>query len=163
MPGVRAPEQGDNWFGVTDEELPVGAAYDWAVRASCGAVVLFSGTVRDHADGRDGVTHLDYEAYEEQVVPRFAAIAAEIRHRWPATGRIVLLHRVGRLVLGESSVIVVVSAPHRGEAFEAARFGIDTLKSSVPIWKRESWEGGEAWGQDAQPLVDVETTRSDRR
>ncbi|MDQ1425844.1 MAG: hypothetical protein QOD72_3342 [Acidimicrobiaceae bacterium] len=158
MPGVHAPEQGNNWFGVTAEELPISAAYEWAVLPSCGAVVLFSGTVRDHAEGRDGVTHLDYEAYEEQVVPRFAAIAEEMRRRWPATGRIVLLHRVGHLVLGESSVIVVVSAPHRGEAFEAARFGIDTLKSSAPIWKRESWADGEAWGQDAQPLVEVDTT-----
>jgi molybdopterin synthase catalytic subunit len=157
MPGVRAPEQGNNWFGVTAEEMPVNAAYEWAVLPSCGAVVLFSGTVRDHAEGRDGVTHLDYEAYEEQVVPRFTAIADEMRRRWPTTGRIVLLHRVGRLLLGESSVIVVVSAPHRGEAFEAARFGIDTLKSSAPIWKRESWADGEAWGQDAQPLVDVDT------
>ena len=157
MPGVHAPEQGNNWFGVTADELPVSAAYDWAVLPSCGAVVLFSGTVRDHAEGRDGVTHLDYEAYEEQVVPRLSAIADEIRRRWPTTGRIVLLHRVGHLLLRESAVIVVVSAPHRGEAFDAARFGIDTLKSSAPIWKRESWDGGEAWGQDAQPLIEVET------
>jgi molybdopterin synthase catalytic subunit len=163
MPGVRAPEQGNNWFGVTAEELPVSAAYEWVVLPSCGAVVLFSGTVRDHAEGRDGVTHLDYEAYEEQVVPRFTAIAVEMRRRWPTTGRIVLLHRVGHLVLGESSVIVAVSAPHRGEAFEAARFGIDTLKSSAPIWKRESWADGEAWGQDAQPLVEVDTTGGEAR
>jgi molybdopterin synthase catalytic subunit len=163
MPGVHEPEQGDNWFGVTAEALAVSAAYEWAVLPSCGAVVLFSGTVRDHAEGRDGVTHLEYEAYEEHVVARFAAIADEIRRRWPTTGRIVLLHRVGRLLVGESSVIVVVSAPHRDEAFEAARFGIDTVKSSVPIWKRESWADGEAWGQDAQPLVDVEITGGDAR
>jgi molybdopterin synthase catalytic subunit len=163
MPSVRAPEQGENWFGVTTDELPVSAAYEWAVLPSCGAVVLFSGTVRDHAEGRDGVTHLDYEAYEEQVVPRFEAIAGEMRRRWPTAGRIILLHRVGRLLLEESSVIVVVSAPHRGEAFEAARFGIDTLKSSAPIWKRESWADGEGWGQDAQPLVDVDTTGSETR
>jgi molybdopterin synthase catalytic subunit len=161
MPVVRAPEQGENWFGVATEELPVSAAYEWAVLPSCGAVVLFSGTVRDHAEGREGVTHLDYEAYEEHVVPRFMAIADEMRRRWPTSGRIVLLHRIGRLLLGESSVIVVVSAPHRGEAFEAARFGIDTLKSSAPIWKRESWAEGEAWGQDAQPLVDVDTVASE--
>lgn len=160
MPGVHAPEQGDDWFAVTAEELPVAAAYEWAVLPSCGAVVLFSGTVRDHADGRDGVTHLDYEAYEEQIVPRFNAIANEMRHRWPTVGRVALLHRVGRLLLGESSVIVAVSAPHRGEAFDAARYGIDTLKAAAPIWKRESWEGGEAWGQDAQPLVDLHSQDS---
>ena len=118
------------------------AAYDWCVRPDCGAVVLFSGTVRDHAEGRSGVAHLTYEAYEEHVVPRLEAIATEIRAQWPRTGRIALLHRVGRLELGESSVIVAVSAPHRAEAFEAARFGIDTLKETVPIWKQETWDGG---------------------
>ena len=75
--------------------------YDWAVRPDCGAVVLFSGTVRDHAEGRAGVTHLEYEAYEEQVVPRLAAIAAETRRRWPTIGRIALLHRTGPLAIGE--------------------------------------------------------------
>lgn len=160
MPGVHAPDKGDEWLAVTAEELPVALAYEWAVLASCGAVVLFSGTVRDHAEGRDGVTHLDYEAYEEQIVPRFTAIASEMRYRWPTVGRIALLHRVGRLLLGESSVIVAVSAPHRGDAFEAARHGIDALKAAAPIWKRESWEGGEAWGQDAQPIVDLASTRS---
>lgn len=155
MPVVRGPEQGENWFAVTTDDLPVAQGYEWAVVPSCGAVVLFSGTVRDHAEGRTGVTHLDYEAYEEQVVPRFTAIAASMRERWPAIGRIAIWHRVGRLRLGESSVVVVVSAPHRDEAFDAARFGIDTVKASAPIWKRESWEGGEAWGTDAQPIADV--------
>jgi molybdopterin synthase catalytic subunit len=155
MPSVLPPDQGDDWLALTADELPVGAVYDWAVRSGCGAVVLFSGTVRDHAEGRAGVTHLDYEAYEEQVVPRLAAIAAEARQRWPMLGRLALLHRVGRLALGESSVVVVASSPHRPEAFEAARFGIDTLKATVPIWKRESWEGGEAWGLGARDLSDV--------
>jgi molybdopterin synthase catalytic subunit len=110
--------------------------------------------VRDHAEGRDGVTHLDYEAYDAQVQPKLAAIAAEVRRRWPFTGRIVLWHRVGRIALAEVSVVVAVSAPHRPEAFEAARFAIDALKAGAPIWKKESWEEGEAWGLNAHPLTD---------
>ena len=78
-----ATPDGDDWFGLTESELPILAAYEWAVRPDCGAVVLFSGTVRDHAEGRDGVEHLTYEAYEEQVVARFAEIGAELRRRWP--------------------------------------------------------------------------------
>lgn len=125
--------------------------YDWAVRGDCGAVVVFSGTVRDHADGRDGVTSLTYEAYESQVVPVFTEIVERMRAEWPDLGRVAMWHRVGRLELGESSVVVVVSAPHRPEAFEAARFGIDALKASAPIWKLEEWDGGSDWGTGATP------------
>lgn len=132
------------------------AAHDWAVRPGCGAVVLFSGTVRDHAEGRPGVSELEYEAYEEQVVPKLAELAADLRRRWPLTGRVALLHRVGPLAVGDVSVIVVASAPHRPEAFEAARFGIDTLKATVPIWKRETWEGGVDWGTCAHDVTTVE-------
>lgn len=155
MTSMQRPALGDDWLALTSEALPVAVAYEWAVRPDCGAVVLFSGTVRDHAEGRSGVTHLDYEAYEEHVVPRFEAIVAELRRRWPTTGRVAILHRVGRLLLGESSVLVVVSSPHRGEAFEAARFGIDALKTTVPIWKRESWEEGHGWALGASELTDV--------
>jgi molybdopterin synthase catalytic subunit len=152
---VQAPGTGDTWIGVTDAALSVGAAYDWCVVPSCGAVVLFSGTVRDHADGREGVEHLTYEAYEEHAVAKMAALVDELRARWPMVVKVVLLHRVGRLELGESSVLVVVSSPHRPEAFEAARFGIDALKASVPIWKHEVWNGGEDWALGAQHLVEA--------
>ena len=131
------------------------AALEWAVRPDCGAVVLFAGVVRDHADGRPNVTALEYEAYESEVKPRLAAIAAEVRRRRPDTGRVALLHRTGRLVVGETSVVVVASAPHRGTAFAAARWCIDTLKASVPIWKRETWEGGEDWSLCAHPVAEV--------
>ena len=70
-------------------------------------------------------------------------------------GRVALLHRTGVVALGDAAVVVAVSAPHRGEAFEAARFAIDELKRTVPIWKRESWDGGESWGLEAQHLTDV--------
>ena len=127
----------------------------WAGLPSCGAVVLFNGTVRDHAEGRPGVSSLEYEAYEEEVVPRLAAIAAEARARWPVLGRVALLHRTGALVVRETSVVVAASAPHRPEAFSAARFCIDTLKATVPIWKRETWEGGTDWGTRSHPVEGV--------
>lgn len=155
MPHVLPPADGDNWLGLTDAELPIGAIYDWCVRPDCGAVVLFSGTVRDHAEGRTDVQHLEYEAYEEMVVPKLDEIVAETRSRWPEVGRLVLVHRIGRLELGESSVVVCASAPHRPDAFAAARFAIDALKVSVPVWKREVWEGGSDWGTNAADLVDV--------
>jgi molybdopterin synthase catalytic subunit len=126
------------------------------VRPDCGAVVVFSGTARDHSDGRPDVSRLEYEAYEEQVVPRLAAIADAARQRWPELGRIALLHRIGEVPVGESAVVVAVSAPHRDAAFEAAKFGIDTLKATVPIWKREDWRGGSSWGLEPQHLVEVD-------
>jgi molybdopterin synthase catalytic subunit len=146
---------GNTWLGITADELGVAGAYDWAVRADCGAVVLFSGTVRDHAEGRSGVQHLTYEAYEEQAVPKLAEIADEVRLRWPSTGAIVLLHRTGKLAIGESSVLVIVSSPHRPEAFEAGRYAIDALKATVPIWKHEVWDGGSDWGTGAQVPTDA--------
>jgi molybdopterin synthase catalytic subunit len=155
---LEPPESGDDWLGLTSAPLPAGAAVEWVTRPDCGAVVFFSGNVRDHAEGRTGVTHLDYEAYDTEVGPRLTAIASEMRRRWPQIGRLALVHRSGVVALGESAVIVVVSAPHRDEAFAAARFGIDTLKSSVPIWKREVWDGGESWGVDAQHIADVDAT-----
>jgi molybdopterin synthase catalytic subunit len=151
---VQAPSE-DTWLALTAEELSVATAYDWAVRPSCGAVVLFSGTVRDHADGRPGVSSLTYEAYESQVVPRLGAIADEMRRRWPSVGRIALWHRVGPLGVGESSVIVTVSAAHRPEAFEAGRYGIDALKATVPIWKHEIWDGGSDWGLAATDITEA--------
>ena len=161
---VLVEKSADEWFAITDEPLSVGELYDWAVRPDCGAVVVFSGTVRDHAveDGelRSGVEFLSYEAYAEEVIPRFRAIAVEARQRWNDLGRFALVHRVGRIELGESSVIAVVSAPHRPEAFEAARFAIDALKSSAPIWKHETWDGGSDWGTGATAPVDASQVRS---
>src|SRR4051794_9889632 len=84
---VQPPDQGDDWVALTTAELPVAQFYAWAVRPAAGAVVLFSGTVRDHADGRPGVSDLTYEAYAEQVEPRLASICVELRRRWPMVAR----------------------------------------------------------------------------
>jgi molybdopterin synthase catalytic subunit len=135
------------------------AALEWSILPECGAEVLFSGTVRNHADGREGVTDLEYEAYETAGLELLATIAAEARRQWSDLGRIALLHRLGRLQVGEISVVVVVSSPHRGEAFEAAKWCIDTLKTTVPIWKRETWEGGEDWGTNASDIATIEEGR----
>jgi molybdopterin synthase catalytic subunit len=153
--GLSPPERTDDWVGVSAEPLPLDIARAWAELPWCGAVVLFSGTVRDHAEGRPGVSTLEYEAYEEEVEVRLTAIVAEARRRAPTLGRLVLLHRVGVLDVGEASVVVVASAPHRAEAFDAARFAIDTLKETVPIWKRETWAGGDGWALTARPIDDV--------
>jgi molybdopterin synthase catalytic subunit len=141
---LTPPESGD-WVGVGTGLLPVEAAWQWAVLPGCGGIVSFCGTVRDHSEGRPGVTCVEYEAYVEQVAPRLARVAAAARERWAEIGRLVLLHRVGRLEVGEVSVVVVASTPHRAEAFAAAQFCIDTLKHTVPIWKRETWTGGADW------------------
>ncbi len=153
MRSVHSPSDGDEWVDLAAAELPIAAAYQWALRPECGAVVMFSGTTRDHAEGRDGVAHLTYEAYDEHVVRKFREIAAEMRRRWPDIGRVVLLHRVGRVEIGESSVLVVVSSPHRPEAFEAGRYAIDAIKEAAPIWKHEVWADGADWGTGAKPVT----------
>jgi molybdopterin synthase catalytic subunit len=141
--------------GVTADTLPIDAAAAFVVRPDCGASVVFTGLVRDHSEGRPGVTSLAYEAFEEEVTPRLAAIAVAARARWTTVGRLVLLHRTGLLEVGEVSVVVAASAPHRDEAFDAARFCIDTLKATAPIWKREAWEGGEDWSACGHPIDEV--------
>ncbi len=106
----------------------------------CGAVVLFLGTVRD-LTGDQVTVHLDYEAYGPMAEKKLTEITATVNERWP-TAKLAMVHRLGRLAIGEVSVAVAVSSPHRTEAFEAARFAIDTLKELVPIWKRENAPDG---------------------
>jgi len=149
---VVPPEAAD-WLALLSDPLPVAEAAAWAVLPRCGGVVSFTGTVRDHADGRDGVTGLDYEAYEEQAMGRLAAVAAEVRARHPGVGRLAILHRLGPLHVTDAAVVVVASAPHRDEAFAAARLAIDATKACVPIWKRETWGLTDAWGTGATHLV----------
>jgi molybdopterin synthase catalytic subunit len=109
-------------------------------RPDCGAVVLFLGTVRDLTGDRVTVA-LDYEAYPGMAEKKLAEIEADTRGRWPV-GEIAMIHRLGRLDVGEISVAVAVSCPHRAEAFAAGRHAIDRLKELVPIWKKENWADG---------------------
>ena len=145
----------DTWLELTSDPLPVAGLYDWAVRPDCGAVVLFSGTARDHSDGRPDVSVLEYEAYEEHVVERFGRIVDEARVRWPDTRCVGIVHRTGVVPVGESSVVVVTSSPHRDTVFAAGRFCTDALKPTAPIRKREVLSGGEPWGPDATAIGPV--------
>lgn len=160
MPGVSAalrPPDGRDWVALTAEPLPAEAAASWAATPRAGAVVTFAGIVRDHAEGRAGVRAMTYEAYDAPATRAMEEIVAEARRRWPGTERVALLHRVGQLALSEASVVVVVSAAHRGDAFEAARFAIDTVKEAVPIWKQEHWDGGSDWAVEQHPIRPVRT------
>lgn len=150
------PPAGATWLDLVEGPLPVEAAISWASLPSCGAVVTFCGNARDHSPGRPGVEQLSYEAYRDGALARMDDLAVEASRRWPAVERLAILHRVGDVPIGESAVVVVASSPHRDEAFDAARFGIDALKRTVPIWKRERWEGGESWGLEPQHLVEVD-------
>ncbi|MHB8293795.1 MAG: molybdenum cofactor biosynthesis protein MoaE [Acidimicrobiales bacterium] len=141
------------WLALTRGAISISEVSSWAVRPDCGALALFAGTVRDHSEGRPGVTALDYEAYEEPALERLGAIADEARRLWPGIGRVAMLHRLGELGLSEVSVVVAVSSPHRHEAFEAARFCIESVKATVPVWKRETWSGGRDWGTGARKIA----------
>jgi molybdopterin synthase catalytic subunit len=129
---------------VGDDPIDMSAVLSTVTRADSGATVLFLGTVRDHSPGKDGVTHLDYEVYVEQVEPKIREIIDEAAGRWPILSAVVE-HRSGRVELGEASVAVAVSTAHRADAFAAAEFVIDELKTRAPIWKKEHWPGGAEW------------------
>lgn len=129
---------------VSSEPIDPGRLVVAVSTPASGAVVLFLGTVRDHSPGRDGVTHLEYEAYAEHVEAKIAEIVAEAREKWPLN-TVAAVHRVGSLSIGEISVAVAVSSGHRVDAFPAARYVIDELKGRAPIWKKEYWSEGAEW------------------
>jgi MoaE-MoaD fusion protein len=128
---------------LTPEPLSLEGAVRAASSDEAGAVATFLGTARRHSRGRT-VLYLVYEAYEDMAAELLAGLAAELRERHGLTG-IALHHRVGRVDIGEPSVVIAVSAPHRAEAFAACREAIETLKTSIPLWKKEVYEGGEEW------------------
>lgn len=125
---------------VTKEVLDYTALVESVRSNSCGAVCFFLGTVRDIHQGRE-VACLDYEAYGEMALKKLNEIEASVRERWPDT-ECRIAHRVGHLELGEISVAIAAASPHRGEAFEACRYGIEAIKKDVPIWKKESFADG---------------------
>lgn len=129
-------------FRVTDEEIRLQELIDEVRNEEAGAIVTFLGTVRRHSRGRE-VQHLEYEAYPEMAEAKLREIGREMEERWGV--RVAIVQRIGRLEVGEASVAIAVAAPHRREAFEAARYAIDRLKEIVPIWKKEFYEGGEEW------------------
>jgi molybdopterin synthase catalytic subunit/molybdopterin converting factor small subunit len=109
-----------------------------------GGIVIFSGVVRNETGGRP-VKFLEYEAHAPMAEVKMREIGEIVRTRWPGVKRVAMLHRIGRLEIGEASVLIAVAAAHRGDAFEACRYAIDTLKRTVPVWKKEHFEDGEVW------------------
>jgi molybdopterin synthase catalytic subunit len=120
-----------------------------------GAIVTFDGCVRNQSHGRRTL-YLDYEAYESMALAKMQEIASEIHSKF-AIDRVAMAHRLGRLEIGETSVFIAVSAPHRAAAFDACRYAIDTLKRSVPIWKKEYFEDGAVWADGELPPVPQDT------
>ena len=130
-------------FAITQEPLDSKALVESVRRDESGAVTLFYGVVRNENMGRN-VQYLEYDVYPEMAIKKMHEVAEEVRSKYPITG-IGVLHRVGRLEIGETSLLVAVSSAHRVAAFEACHFAVDRIKQVVPIWKKEVWEDGEAW------------------
>lgn len=134
-----------NNFRLTYDVLDVSAVYEIADDACNGAVVLMSGMVRNQTGGR-AVDYLDYQAYESMALQVFQNISDRCHQKFPDITEVVIHHRLGKLKIGEISVLVAISSPHRAEAFEACRYAIDTLKTDAPIWKKEFWlDGVSSW------------------
>ncbi|MBI2486960.1 MAG: molybdenum cofactor biosynthesis protein MoaE [Deltaproteobacteria bacterium] len=145
MPRTNKKGKDDNLFKITTQKIGVESVVRKVHDIESGAVVLFIGTVRKLSKGKE-VEYLEYEAYKEMALREFCKIVGEIKEKWNVK-KIAIIHRTGKIKLGEASVVIAVSAPHRDEAFQASRYVIEKLKQTVPIWKKEVWEGGEEWIQ----------------
>ena len=142
-------------FRICPEPLDAGAVTAAVAAPQCGAVTTFLGLVRDRNAGRR-VIRLDYEAFEPLAIKAFEQIDREARERWPLA-RLAIHHRVGRLAIGDVSVVIAAASPHRAEVFAVSRYAIERIKQIAPIWKHEHFEGGEVWieGATADPLDDA--------
>lgn len=134
-------------FEITQAPLRPEALIDEVADPSAGAVATFVGVTRNSFEGKR-VRHLEYEAYGPMAERALERIGMEIAHRWPSVTGVAIAHRLGRVEVGEASVVVAVSAPHRADALAACGFGIDRLKRELPIWKREILEGGAVWREN---------------
>jgi len=128
---------------ISDKPLNIQACIDWAMHPECGGIDVFIGTVRDKTKGKQ-VIKLEFESYETMAIKEMQKIADDVLQKWPVK-KILIHHRTGVLSIGEVPVVIAVSAAHRAAAFEACRYTIDTLKETVPIWKKEIFEDGEVW------------------
>lgn len=142
IPPVSGGEGGD-YYAIGEEAVSLDAVAGRVRQDSSGAVAGFLGVVRDHARGRT-VRYLEYDAYPEMALAKMREIGEEIRRRWPVD-RVAIVHRIGRLEIGEASVAIAVASPHRAEALEACAHVIERLKAIVPIWKKEVWTDGAEW------------------
>ena len=144
-------------FRVSDEQLDAMSVTASVEDNRCGAIATFIGTVRNHNAGRT-VQWLDYEAYAPLAVRSFERIAGEARERWPDV-RLAVHHRIGRVGIGEASVVIAAASPHRADAFGAARYAIERIKQITPIWKHEHFDGGDTWIEGATADPDDEAAR----
>ena len=140
-------------FRVTNQPIDLSELVRYVADAEAGAIVPFIGTTRNNNEGRK-VIALDYDGYPEMAEKELARIGAEAKNKWPIC-KMAIVHRLGPVQIGEASVIIVVSSAHRDAAFAASRFAIEEIKKTVPIWKKEVFEGGEVWigTQTGQPLA----------
>ena len=138
-------------FEITSEPLDPGSLVEAVRRDESGAVALFYGVVRNENLGRN-VLWLEYDAYPEMAIKKMREVADEVRAKFPVTG-VGVLHRIGRLEIGETSLLVAVSSGHRKEAFEACHYAVDRIKQIVPVWKKEVFGGGEEWVEGHVPEV----------
>ena len=140
-------------FRVTNEAIDLSELVRYVTDPEAGAIVPFIGTTRNNNEGRN-VIALDYEAYPEMAEKELARIGEEAKKKWPIC-KMAIVHRLGPVQIGEASVIIAVSSAHRDAAFAASRFAIEEIKKTVPIWKKEVFEGGEVWigTQTGQPLT----------
>lgn len=137
-------------FEITRDPIDKRALEQRLLTGAAGAVVTFDGTVRNQTKGRP-VVELQYEAYPPMAVKEMRKVGDEMRARWPDVERIGIVHRFGPLAVTESSIVIVVTSPHRKVAFEACHYAIDRVKQTVPIWKKEIFEDGEAWVEGQRP------------
>ena len=141
-------------FRITEDQIKPEELYQQVLRDQNGAIVTFCGVVRNHANNK-ATRYLVYEAYPEMAEKKMAQIGAEIEAKWGIQD-LGIVHRVGRLEIGEISVLIAVASPHRAEAFEACRYAIDRLKKIVPIWKKEVGEDGEFWVEGPKIVAEAE-------
>jgi len=144
FPPVSGGAGGADIYRVVTEPLSPDAIAAEVDDPGAGGIVIFSGVVRNETGGRP-VKFLEYEAHAPMAEVKMREIGEAVRVRWPGVRRVAMLHRIGRLEIGEASVLIAVVAAHRGDVFEACRYAIDTLKRIVPVWKKEHFEDGKVW------------------
>jgi MoaE-MoaD fusion protein len=155
FPPVSGGEDGD-FCELTREPIPIAEMRARLLRGEDGAVCIFDGVARNNTKGRRTL-YLEYEGYEDMAVKTMWQLVEEAHERWPAIDRVGIMHRLGRIDIGESSVVIVVTSPHRRAAFEACQFAIDRLKQIVPVWKKEYFADGAVWVQgEAWPAESAE-------
>ncbi len=144
-----------NWITVSPQALNSNELSECAARPECGAIVTFCGTARVSSSTGNEIRELEYDTDIGLAEARMHEVVAVARSRWPQIVAVAIHHRIGTVALKEPAVVVTVSSPHRLEAFEAAQFCIDAVKSTVPMWKREVWQGGSTWSLEAQDIKSV--------